>query len=288
LYLFYVDESGTLDTEISKILPDGTVREKERLYTLTAFGVFEHKWEKFYYPIVQYKRELLSLISQRDGVRLELKDCEVKSTWLRIPKERDRREFLSRLTPDERQRLVDKYYCAIENIPVRFFSVVIDKRFLGSYMDRQKLHRKAWELLCERIESYMNEFHPKHKAILVADEVSRQDNQSLAMKHAYFLEHGTSSGMRFRCIMETPFFVPSELSEGVQFVDLCSYNVYRAFHDENLNYPFFQRMLPKMYTSRNTHAAKLDGIKVFPPESPLVGLLSEANKKPPKNGGASF
>ncbi len=283
MYLFYVDESGTLDPSATGTREDGTTFQKEWLYSLTAFGLFEHKWQRFYVPIVRKKRTLIEAIHRRDSVRLELSQCEVKSTWLRIPKEKERHPFISRLTQVEIQELVDTYYATINLVPVRFFSVVVDKRHLEPYMDRHKLHRKAWELLCERIENFMCEFHPKHKAVLVADDVSKQDNISLAMKHAFFLEQGTSSGLRFKSIIETPFFVRSELSEGVQFVDLCSYNVYRAFRRQEYDYPYFVRMLPKMYSSQNTHAGKVDGIKVFPPSSPLAQWQNEA---PPAGGGA--
>lgn len=282
MYLFYVDESGTLDPETIGTKSDGTAFEKEWIYSLTAFGLFEHKWQRFYSPIIRKKRALMDNIYHRDSTKLELSQCEVKSAWIRIQKEREKHPFLSRLTVEETQELVNIYYSTMESLPIRFFSVVVDKRHLKAFMDRQKLQRKAWELLCERIESFMREFHSKHKAILVADDVSKQDNQSLTMKHAYFLEQGTSSGLRFNNIIETPFFVRSELSEGIQFVDLCSYNVYRAFRREEFDYPYFVRMLPKMYSSQQTSESKVDGIKVFPPESPLVKVQI---KTPPFNEG---
>ncbi|NMC50283.1 MAG: DUF3800 domain-containing protein [Desulfovibrio sp.] len=273
MYLFYVDESGTLDPEVTGTRSDGTHFDKEWLYSMTAIGLFEHKWRQFYYPSIQKKRLFIDEIYRREGVRLELNECEVKSAWIRIPKERARHPLFSRISDKQMNDLVESYYCSLENIHLCIFAVVVDKRHLRDNMDRQKLHRKAWELLCERIENFMREFHPKHKALLVADDVSKQDNSSLAMKHAYHLEQGTSCGLRFKNIIETPFFVPSELSEGVQFADLCSYNIYRAFKNQDFDYPFFQRMLPKMYSSERTPPQKIDGIKVFPDESPLVGAV---------------
>jgi hypothetical protein len=273
--MFYVDESGTLDPEIKGTKPDGSSFEKEWIYSLTAFGLFEHKWRKFYDPIVTKKRELIEKIRNKTGDRLDLSQCEIKSTWIRIEKKRKQSPFLSQLGEDDLHDLVETYYRTIENIPVRLFSVIIDKRHIMNYMDRNKLQRKAWELLCERIENFMSEFHSKHKALIVADDVSKQDNISLTMKHAYFLEYGTSCGLKFNHIIETPFFVRSELSEGVQLADLCSYNIYRAFRREDFDYLHFKRLLPKMYFSKNTHVTKIDGIKVFPDESPLVAFLNK-------------
>lgn len=275
MYLFYVDESGTLDPKVKGTRADGTIFDKEWIYSLTAFGLFEHKWRDFYDPIIANKRRLIGCIEERAGVQLELHQCEIKSTWIRITKQREKHPFLSQLTDAEIDELVESYYKNLENLPVRLFSVVVDKRHLRDHMDRQQLHRKAWELLCERIELFMQEFHPKHKALLVADDVSKQDNISLTMKHAYFLEHQTSAGLKFKNIIETPFFVRSELSEGVQFADLCSYNIYRAFCRNEWDYKFFLRLLPKMYFSQNTHNAKIDGLKIFPDESPLAKELTK-------------
>lgn len=257
MYLFYVDESGNLD-----------VKNKDSwLYTMTAVGIFEHRWPKFYHPIVQYKRNLIQKINERAGIKLSLHDCEVKSTWVRIPKRRAESKFLSSLTEDDITNVINLYYQQMENTHVVCISVAIDKRELYDYFDRTKLHIKAWELLCERIESYMREHHRKHRAIIIADDVSPQENSSLANKHTYFLEQRTSANVSIRRIVEMPLFVRSELSEGVQLADLCSYNVYHSISYNKPDYLFFHRMLPFYYNSKNTSVEKLDGLKVFPDTS---------------------
>jgi hypothetical protein len=269
MYLFYVDESGSLDPDANSICANG--RRKEWLYVLTAFGLFEHNWRKFYHPIVQHKRELINTIQPRIGARLNLEECEVKSTWLRIPSRRAERPFLNSLSPEELTGLSEIYFSQLDALPSVIISVAVDKRHLASYMDREKLHRKAWELLCERIDLYMREHHRKHRAVIVADDVNLQANYALARKHAFFLEHGTSAGVRFKHIVEMPLFVRSELSEGIQLADLLSYSIYRAIRDNNPDYPYFARVRPFLYNSGNTPAGKLDGMKIFPDASPLSG-----------------
>ena len=259
MYLFYVDESGNLDV---KCHPD------HWLYTLTAVGIFEHNWKKFYLPLVEKKRQLIETIRQNTNRLLSLHECEVKSTWCRIPKQRKAKSFfLDQLSDAERTELADLYYSQIERVNGVCISVAIDKRELHSYMDRGKLHSKAWELLCERIENYMRECHPKHCAVIIVDDVSPQTNAALAGKHAYFLEKYTTAGLSIRQILEMPLFVRSELSEGVQLADLCAYNVYRSIAYTNPEYPFFKRLLPLYYNSCNTASGKLDGMKIFPDTS---------------------
>jgi hypothetical protein len=276
LYFFYVDESGNRDPEVEKILPDGTRIPKDWLYVLTGVGFFEHRWKKFFRYIVTAKRALIQAIQQRHPeIRLELADCEIKSNWVRIPGERQRHKFLSRLTQSELRDLIDKYYNQLSYHHMVIITVIVDKRELEPYMDRDKLHRKAWELLCERIENYMAEYHRKHLATVVTDDMSLQENRSVAMKHAYFLERGTTSGLYLNHLVEMPLFVRSELTEGIQLADLCSYNFYRAFKTNDLNYPFFRRILPRVYVSQNTEPDKIDGIKIFPDNSNLIPLLSQ-------------
>jgi hypothetical protein len=257
VYLFYVDESGNLDVK----------NYDYWLYCLSAVGIFEHNWRKFYHPIVQHKRNLIQKIHERTGVQLSLHDCEVKSTWVRIPKRRAESRFLSSLTDSEITSLTSLYYDQMGESNVVCISVAVDKRELHNHFDNTKLHIKAWELLCERIESYMRENHRKHRAILIADDVSPQENASLANKHTYFLEQRTSANVSIRRIVEMPLFVRSELSEGVQLADLCSYNVYHSISYNKPDYLFFHRMLPFYYNSKNTPAEKLDGLKVFPDTS---------------------
>ena len=76
--------------------------------------------------------------------------------------------------------------------------------------------------------------------------------------------------MLFPHIVEYPFFTRSELSNGVQLADLLAYNVYRAFRDEDVDYPYFRTILPKVYRRRDT--GTLAGLKVWPETSPLVDL----------------
>jgi hypothetical protein len=275
LYLFYVDETGNLDTKDVHPGMDSSVSKKDWLYVLTGLGIFEHKWRKFYDPIAAKKRELIHI----HNAKVTLDQCEIKSNWLRIPKERTRHPFLSLLTEKEIVDLVAIYYRQLLSIPAALVSVVIDKRHLQDYMDSAKLHRKAWELLCERIESFMRERHPKHKAILVTDDVNKHVNLSLARKHAYFLESGTSAACWFKHIVEMPLFVRSELSEGIQAADLCSYNIYHVMRYQKPAYPYFEKIYPLFYNSSNTRQGKLDGLKIFPDESPLLNWWDK-NKSP--------
>jgi hypothetical protein len=91
--------------------------------------------------------------------------------------------------------------------------------------------------------------------------------------------------MRFHHIVEYPLFTDSALSNGIQLADLCGYNVYRAFRNMDFEYPFFTRIIDRIYCSQQTSGDKLDGLKVWPDDSELVefarqGWIAYKSKQP--------
>jgi hypothetical protein len=270
MYFFYVDESGTRDPKVRGIKKDGTPYTKDHLYVLTAVSLYEFYWKRFDSEITNVKLELKDDLYRIKRKKFDLADCEVKSTWLRLPKLREKESpYLRELSDANRTRLATTFYKRIAANRMTIFSVIVDKRKLHDYMSQDHLHKKAYELLLERIEHFLREFHPKHQGVLVLNDTDKTINRSLSMKHAFFQREGNIS-LEFKHIVEYPFFTDSRLSNGVQLADLCSYNVYRACRNLDFNYSYFQSLLPYFYLSKNTDESKLDGLKVFPDDSELV------------------
>jgi Protein of unknown function (DUF3800) len=268
VYFFYFDESGSRDPSI------GTAEKpKDHLYVLLAVGLWEGQWRRFDRAISLLKLELAGYLQRSGQSAFDLADCEVKSNWLRNPKERsEKSRFLSSLDDRDRERLVATFFGQLELCNAVIMASVIDKRYLHEHVTHETLHKKAYEFLLERIQHYMREYHPKHTALVVMDDTSKQLNRAVGMKHALFQRAGNQN-LQFTHLVEYPFFTASELSNGVQLADLLAYNVYRAFKDENLAYPYFDMLLPSFY--RRKGAAVLDGLKVWPEASPLV-MISRA------------
>lgn len=279
MYFVYVDESGTRDPRTRIVRSQGTIEPLDHLYVLVGISLFEMKWFRFEAYLNRRKLDLLERIRRTDREVLDLCHCEVKSVCVRIPRRRREHPFLGRLTDVELSDLVDAYYNQLAYHGMRVFAVVIDKRYLHDFMDEEKLHRKAYELLIERVEWFMKKEHGRHKALMVLDDTSRQMNQSLAMKHSYFQREGTTSGARISHIVELPMFVASELSNGVQLADLCAYSVKRAFSDENLDYEYFSRIAGCLYRAPDRGGPQIEGLKVFPDESPLVEITRDWCRK---------
>lgn len=264
-----MDESGSRDPSA------GTEDQpKDHLYVLLAVGMWEGHWKRFESAISSKKLEFADHLKRDGKGNFDLSECEVKSNWIRIPSEREKRSpFLHGLNPEDLDRLSKAYFKQVTDRNTTIMASVIDKRFLHDYVTHEILHKKAYEFLLERIQHYMREFHSKHNAVVVMDDTSKQLNRAIAMKHAFFQRAGNQN-MQFPAIVEYPFFTASELSNGVQLADLLAYCVYRAFKSEDFEYSYFEKLLPNFY--RRKAGTILDGLKVWPEESPLNGAAREA------------
>lgn len=279
MYFFYIDETGNLDPRSEITREDGSTITGDPIFVLTAVSLFEHQWHGFAKTIDRFKLLLARRVCERKGIRLDLADCEIKSNWLRQPKARAAHPFLSGLTDQEIQQLIGLFYRQLEHHNMHIFSVVIDKRHLHDYFDQEKLQRKAWELLLEQIEQFMRAKHSRHQALMVNDDVSVQANKRLAMKHSYMLHQGTRSNMWLKHVCEMPMFVRSELSNGIQLADLCSYNIYRAFKNGDMSYRYFDEIVSFIWSRSEPITRPFSGIRIFPDDSPLNRLVDELEMK---------
>lgn len=269
MYFFYIDESGEKNPAVKKDEP----------FVLIALSLHEYQWKKFEHRINKLKIDLLTKIYREKNLKLELADAEVRSSDVRIPANKNKHIFLRELNPEELKDLTDLYYKTIEDCHMNIFATVIDKSCIDEYFDIEKMIKKSYEFLLERTENFLSNDHPNQKAMFIFDNTSKQLNKSIAMKHSYFLREGTSVGIRLNHIVEMPLFVESYLSNGVQLADLCAYNIYRAFKEENEKYEYFKKLLPYFYKSKKTSENKIDGLKVFPDNHKWTDFLCRVEKE---------
>lgn len=269
MYFFYIDESGSKDPK-TLCVKDGNSVEKDWPYVLFAITLFEFRWEKFEREISDRKMRMIHRIANMTGERFDLADAEFHSTTIRIKKERLKDRLFKHASDLEISSLVDAFYNSIRTHNMNCFAVIVDKKELYDYCDQEFLHKKTYELLLERIEQFLMNYHPKQKGLIIMDNSNKKLNRTLAMKHSYLLKNGSSSGLTFKHIVEMPMFVESSLSNGTQLADLCSYNCYHAIKYGKPDYFYFQKMLPSFYNSPKTNPEKFDGIKIYPETSNRV------------------
>ncbi len=111
MYFFYFDESGSRDPKARETKPDGAVILKDHIYSLTAVGLWEGHWRSLEREIANLKLQFTDQLTRTRGLQFDLADCEMKSNWIRNPKERaDKSPFLTALSDAERERLVACFF----------------------------------------------------------------------------------------------------------------------------------------------------------------------------------
>ncbi len=136
------------------------------------------------------------------------------------------------------------------------------------------MHGKAYEMLLERIQHYMTNNHKKHNALIIMDDTGANLNRGIALMHARFLGVGNNN-MKFKNIIEYPFFVSSELSNGVQLADLVAYTIYHSFKNKKPDSLYLKKICPHISRLAEDHS-KLAGLKIWPKSSDKFNTIRMA------------
>ncbi|MDR1191591.1 MAG: DUF3800 domain-containing protein [Verrucomicrobiales bacterium] len=263
MYFFYFDETGTRDV---------TPREGNHLYVLTAVSLYEKHWNAFDQELTDFKRELAGKIAAERHITLQPADCEIKSHSLRRSLTEGKNgynKFVHHLAEHQKAAIAKLYYSQLNKHRMRVFATIIDKRKLRSGTDGETMHRIAYEYALERITRYLREYQPKHNGVIVMDNTQTKLNRLIAAKHAELQRHGNAN-LVFNRIIEYPFFTDSKLSNGIQLADLCGYNIFRAFRNLDFGYQPFHDIIPNLHSARQSAEHKLDGLKIWPEDSPFI------------------
>lgn len=81
---------------------------------------------------------------------------------------------------------------------------------------------KAYSLLLERIEGMMAEDYGNETAIIALDSADEATDTKRALAFGNYI-YGTEAGKNAIHVMETPFFVSSKATTGIQIADLVAY-----------------------------------------------------------------
>ncbi|MCS6937177.1 MAG: DUF3800 domain-containing protein [Candidatus Bipolaricaulota bacterium] len=257
MYLFYLDESGEREYE-----------SRGRYFVLCALGLPVSEWRALNNDVLMLKNTYF-----RDA------RVEIKSAWLRIPKEREKR-YIHRyhLTEDELNEFVAKLYDALLSYNITIIASVINKEQMqDQYKQPQSPSSLAYRLLFERIELFLESL-PDAFGLILFDKITdlqvmkKGYEDLLTQQHLRYLEKGTEF-VRVNRIVEGLLFIPSHENNLLQLADLCGYNIYRQFfmygdewdaHRRFINrYSYFERIESKLHRSSEGDYAGY-GIKKFP------------------------
>ena len=177
----------------------------------------------------------------------------------------------------EQLKIMDQIYDEIAIIDAKIISIVIVKRELRKEID---LDEWALRLLVERLDSFVKGKQIKNKEymLMVYDSENNNYNEKRRRMIQEFINNGTYNRCNLN-IIESPFFVKSDLRNAIQMVDAISFitrrfihNCYYPIHAEKPQNKRFHEMFKKI-ASNHYKAIKKNyknpqvkgiGLKLFP------------------------
>lgn len=257
MHLFYLDESG--EREYSS---------PGRYFVVCAVGVPVARWKALNSAVLQLKKTYFGDV-----------DVEIKSSWLRNPKERQRHYIEPyKITEDVLAEFVNRLYAEFLGEDIVIVAGVVDKDGMRSkYKTPQAPSSAAYRVAIERIELYLTALVDEY-GLLIFDKITNLELKKkgyedlLSRQHAQYLESGTDY-LHIEHIVEGLLFIPSHENGLLQITDLCAYNVYRQFvlHGDEWGkpgffehtYDYFARIAPRLRSSKKGTVAGY-GIKKLP------------------------
>jgi hypothetical protein len=211
-------------------------------------------------------------------------DVEIKSNWLRLPGERQRRYLEPFGLRDEQlDAFVESYYRAVGDAPLTFVVAIVDKVHMQEDYPWNPWYPPsvAYEILLQRAE---NELRGANRTFaVVVDDMTgatprgNQYKVNLARHHDRLKQSGSRlrNGFTFTTLEGRVKFVPSQSEELIQVADLAAYNVLRQFRDhgeewENYQnrplptYRWFERLGPKFRKKPGGTRIQGYGVVKFP------------------------
>jgi hypothetical protein len=229
MYFFYIDDSGHIDYH----------PKASKYFVYNALGFDSSNWQSINNQIVELKQQIFKTPNA------EL--LEIKSNWLRLPKEIENKWYLKKLTATERHDLSMGMYDVILNNDITLIACVINKDKMLE-KDQQRAFAPnvyALELLLERISMFMYNNNPEKQAIIVADKCSNEIEAMLNKNHVERRNHKGFNSKNLSMIIKNLLFVDSKYSNFVQLTDLCAYNIFHTFEYSKPDYEFFRKILNK-------------------------------------------
>jgi len=98
----------------------------------------------------------------------------------------------------------------------------IEESTLVGFSSEEARIFRVYHYLLERVEAMMQENYPDDMAMILLDSSDKETNKRRAIAFGNFL-YGHEAGKRMQKIVETPFFVSSSLTPGIQIADLFAY-----------------------------------------------------------------
>ncbi len=206
----------------------------------------------------QRRHEVLKL---RRAELLKLQKSQNKSHYKQTRKNYRQTEAYIHLTHNERIAFIQELADLVGSWSFsRLFAECVNKIHFDPVRAQQSVDEQALEQLVSRFEQYMKILSKSTKNSKIFGTLIHDNNDTVARKHTELMKkfhrHGTL-WTTIKHIIETPFFVNSELTSLVQIADLCSYSLRRYFENNETD------LLNRIQSRFDRKSGKIVGIRHF-------------------------
>ena len=159
---------------------------------------------------------------------------------------------------------------------IRIFAECIDKNFCTTLPHVPKIEEQAIEQVVSRFENYMKIISKANKGEEMYGILVHDNNQSVEKKHTALIQKFHKLGTVWTNIdhvVETPFFVDSQLNTMVQIADFCALALRRFF--ENGETDFFNKIKSR-FDRKNS---KIVGVRHYSPNYCTCEVCSFSTSK---------
>lgn len=193
MYFFYIDESGTPES----------ADKSSRFFVVCATVFHNSHWPELYNKIERLEEHFFPKTFKRH--ESEIKGVDLIS----------RKKIESRLRRNFIHQIINIH--GSFNLPI--FVVVIDKDKAKKSCQYNWLYPLCIQYLQISIHSFLEDQGGDHRGILILDEISPERSLIHSKEHLSY-RFGNIKGKQYDRIVETPFFVNSLYSPGIQIADL--------------------------------------------------------------------
>lgn len=149
------------------------------------------------------------------------------------------RELLSgRYIQPTTREFIEEIFSLCRICEIKTFASIMKRPTQEILIHEENPHiHDLYKYLMRRVDACMNELFPEQKAIFLFDSKDKKSNERLARRFTSFL-YKSKKGQEYLHILDTPFFVDSRMTPGIQIADLFAYIINRRFQKKN-NYEIF-------------------------------------------------
>ncbi len=255
MYFAYIDESGK---------PALTHPQNE--YVLSAFIIHERNWFKVQESCKKLKNKIWKMLGNTDDPPI---DFEVH-----IKEINNSSKHFKGMTLKKKTNILNEIYDTISTLDATIISTAILKDQINPKLD---INEVCFKLLIEKLQNFMENIGPDSSEylLLVLDTVSPQFDSNQRKLVESFIQYGVKRQKltQISSIIETPFFVSSNVHNGVQFSDATAFIVRRlirkniagetpSYWDKNVD-KYFKKIAKLFYRDKNNRICE-NGLKIYP------------------------